>query len=387
MSSVNFEWIDINALSLNIYSMINTNPILYYIIIILFVSSLTVTIYYLLLNLLSIKTYKCCNIKQRNKNKKIINMIQKPKQHLSVINDKDDEIVSNIMNELDCYHQTKGKEFEGIETKQSLSNMISMDKFKSLEQELSNQKLLNHYTELRLIKKEKQCIELQKSEKIGRDKINELMNEISIISKKNSNLMTYCKEKVNECRIEYDKMSKKSFQHLTKNKLLQKELNEFKKKLSINIQFKNECTKLRANLSSFKSTIKDNNKQIENYKKEIKEIKNNYQTQKCRLNENSKHFNKINNELIFYKKENKKLKNEILIKYKDKINELKENNDELLKENKEIKLQIEIFSKQLKQQSFIQEQIIDIQQQLNHNPIQQLTRNQIDCDQTYLNKS
>ena len=239
------------------------------------------------------------------------------------------------------------------------------EKLKALEQELSNTKLLNHYTELRLKKKEKECIELQTSEKLGRQQIRELMNEIASISRKNADLMTYCETKVAQCREEYEKMSKKSFHHLTKNKMLEKDMNNLRRKLFINIQFKNECTKLRATLSGYKSQIKEDSNLIQKQKKDIKHLRHSIETQRHRLNETSKVFVKMNDELLTQKQENKKLKNN-LIKYKDKLSELTEHNQELIEENKEIKSQIERFSTQLKQQSMIQNQIIDIQQQLNH---------------------
>ena len=98
------------------------------------------------------------------------------------------------------------------------------EKLKSAEQELSNQKLLGKFTKLRLEKKESECVELQKSMKSTRAKHHELMAEIASISKKNTDLMTYCESKVVQCRAEYDKMAATTFTVSQSKKRLEEEV-------------------------------------------------------------------------------------------------------------------------------------------------------------------
>ena len=65
-----------------------------------------------------------------------------------------------------------------LSTPMHAKNQEQFEEIQSLQQELANEKLLNHYTELRVAKKEKEFDELQKSEQNARCKIRQLMNEI-----------------------------------------------------------------------------------------------------------------------------------------------------------------------------------------------------------------
>merc|ERR1712228_1044065 len=210
---------------------------------------------------------------------------------------------------------------------------------------------------------EKECGELQKSEKNARNKIRELMDEIASISKKNTDLMSYCERKVAFCRVEYERVSKKCFVAKQTTAKLKKEMVDLNEQLSQNGKFKNECTRLRANISTLKSQIKEHGKVTAAYKKEVKSMRDLIDGKKHRLNETSKHFNKINEELIWYKHENKTIRTDA-VENEEKIKELELCNAELIEENEEIKKQISRFSVQLQQQSIIQNEIIGIQQQL-----------------------
>ena len=238
------------------------------------------------------------------------------------------------------------------------------ERLKSLEQELSNQKLLSKFTKLRLEKKESECIELQKSEKAARIKIRELMGDIASISKKNSDLMSYCESKVAQCRSEYDKMTKNTFQLNQNKKRMEEEVAGLRKKCSENTLYRNECTKLRATISTLRSQLKDSTAAIDVVKRENKGLKAQIETQKQRLNESSKNISKINGDLATYKLENRRLKSNVA-SYKEKISDLEVDQEELTAENRDIKEQIQRFSKQLEHQSMIQSEIIGLQQTLN----------------------
>merc|ERR1712129_263322 len=75
------------------------------------------------------------------------------------------------------------------------------------------------------------------------------------------------------------------------------------------------------------------------------------------------HLNKINDELTHCKHENVKLKREAM-EFAELMNEIEGENADLIEENEQIKKQIFAFQKQLKRQSVIQNEIIDIQKRL-----------------------
>eukprot|EP01084_Bolivina_argentea_P123533 218913_1 len=297
---------------------------------------------------------KCCNCLSSISNC----VCRKNKKNKSVLSHSNEStIASDVINELQL-SQSCNIEKRNIE---ELTEQLQI--IKSLEQELSSQKLLNHYTEIKLKKKEKECVELQKLEQNTANRNRELMNENVSISKKNGDLIKYCENKMSKCRNQYEKQQQKLFNSIQKNKHLQQEITDIKDTLSQNLMYKNECTKLRANISSLKSQIRQNNKKISAHQTENNSLKNKLETQKHRLNDTSKQFSKLNSDLILYKQENKRIKGNIS-KHKDTVRELQVYNEELIAENEEIKKQIERFSKQLQQQSKLQNEIIDIQQQL-----------------------
>jgi len=238
-----------------------------------------------------------------------------------------------------------------------------LETLKSLEQELSNQKLLNKFTSLRLDKKEAECTELQKSEKLSRAKIGELMAEIASISKKNADLMVYCQSKVTQCRAEYDKMVANTLEDARTTKRLEEEVAGFRKKDSENTLYRNECTKLRATMSTMRSQLRESTDAIARAKRENKGLRASIETQKQRLNESSKTIGKLNGDVAGYRSEIRKFKSAATM-HRERMSEMTADHEELAAENVDIKQQIQRFSKQLEQQSMIQSEIIGLQQTL-----------------------
>eukprot|EP00483_Globobulimina_turgida_P001912 UN01914 len=259
-------------------------------------------------------------------------------------NDNSDDIASDVITELELSHPPTPTK-PHIRTDESTQEF---EKIKSLEQALSEQKLLNRLSKVRLQKKEKACAELQTFEQNAQKRIRELIEENRSISNKNSQVMKYCKNNADGCREEYDESQKKLFIATEKNSILEKENLALQQTLSEHIEFKSQCATLKLDIEGYKT---DNNK-----------LQNVTETQKHRLHETLQDLNNVRDELALYKEENKRIKADIL-NSKDKINELELDNRELI-ENQEIKKQIQTFSEQLQQQSVIRKEIIGIRQQL-----------------------
>eukprot|EP01083_Nonionella_stella_P086472 240276_1 len=302
--------------------------------------------------------------------------LSNPNENNDATSDAISDLESDILTELDRYRSTKGEkeEMEGLTSlisasTHTMASTIHEDQFEriqALEQELSNQKLLNHYTKIRLTKKEKECVDIQASEKIARNKIHQLMDEIVTMSATNKELITFAESKIAGIRAEYSNLMVKKQNAADALHKKQKEIVNLKQQISESVVYKNECSKLRANVSGLKAQIRDNQKEMDMFRKENQSLKLMIETQKQRLNDSSNHFGRVSDDLVLYKQENKRIKSNI-VDYKDKVNELELCNDELMTENKDIKDQIQRFSEQLRQQSLIQNEIIDIQQTLANN--------------------